>query len=631
MATVRKRSDFYDRLDADSREIRLLEICPSTDFSSPIVCSLVKAQLNEDSPPEYMALSYAWGDAKNTSYIEINGATRKVTTSLAIALRHIRKPDEEVVIWADAVSINQNDVTERNHQVSMMSSIFRLARSVIAWVGEESDDSSLALQFIKQWAEWITEKSEIEWEAELRTDSQKRFEMEAIPAAIKFANRAFWTRAWILQELVLPEKVDIVCGNRQLPLSCFWYATKKWAGVYGSFTFDGHVDRGLPYLRLSVTPMIYMLEASEKLTRHRLFNAGQDHSLSLSFDMMRFMERLNATDPRDKVYAILGLLPPNAHGVPPPDYTKSVEILYCEVAKSILLNDKSLAIVNFAAARDSDNDSIELPSWVPDWTRLSTPHEFTTNLEGPRQDTAIQLDKVIRFSNDNRILYCKGLIIDHVKETYPFQDKMLSITREDFALLKEKIIDGEPVGDVSALQAFFRAVSFDTQPLRHDRPPLLPTDSEYWTLAALFLTWIATKIEKFKQFWPVADPLESLASAFAKNSDLSRQNREHHVLKEEIRRESHVRSVSLDAYVRHLQLFIGRVTTFRTANGIMGVGVTRILPGDKICNLAGSSVPFVLVHQVDHYVVRGECFLSWFTLPQFTEDDVSRMQEFEIW
>ena len=68
---------------------------------------------NSDSSSEYHAMSYVWGASTRTWDIEIDGRTVKVTQSLGEALTSIRKNTTCSMIWADAISINQDDVEER--------------------------------------------------------------------------------------------------------------------------------------------------------------------------------------------------------------------------------------------------------------------------------------------------------------------------------------------------------------------------------------------------------------------------------------------------------------------------------------------------------------------------------------
>ena len=47
-----------------------------------------------------------------------------VTCNLESALRHLRKQDVDIHIWADALCINQSDVSEKALQVRLMSQIY---------------------------------------------------------------------------------------------------------------------------------------------------------------------------------------------------------------------------------------------------------------------------------------------------------------------------------------------------------------------------------------------------------------------------------------------------------------------------------------------------------------------------
>jgi len=49
------------------------------------------------------------------------------------------------VVWADGICINQDDLKERQQQVSMMGDIYRKAARVITYIGPEKDDSSSAI------------------------------------------------------------------------------------------------------------------------------------------------------------------------------------------------------------------------------------------------------------------------------------------------------------------------------------------------------------------------------------------------------------------------------------------------------------------------------------------------------
>ncbi len=135
------------RLDPAKNNIRLLLL----DRRRPrhiLRCYLAVYSLNEWCLP-YRALSYAWGDPNATTSISVNGHGISVTRALGSALRHIQDDSSErdkegsgvIVIWADAICINQTSIEEKNHQVSLMFSVYEKASGVIAWLGDADKDS----------------------------------------------------------------------------------------------------------------------------------------------------------------------------------------------------------------------------------------------------------------------------------------------------------------------------------------------------------------------------------------------------------------------------------------------------------------------------------------------------------
>lgn len=103
---------------------------------------------------DYEALSWCWGTAKPTSYISIrkNGRiyAKKVQPDLLAALKALRDPQEDRCLWIDAICINQDDLSEKNHQVEMMSKIYGEAKRVCIWLGEGDKSSETAIQFISE-------------------------------------------------------------------------------------------------------------------------------------------------------------------------------------------------------------------------------------------------------------------------------------------------------------------------------------------------------------------------------------------------------------------------------------------------------------------------------------------------
>ena len=132
-------------------KIRLLRLKPNEDETAPIQCELFNYSLQKSTKGThlYEALSYVWGDPKETSPIRVDGDQFPVTVKLHEALSRLRDRSIERIIWVDAVCINQNDDPEKKHQIGLMPKIYGQANRVIIWLGEAADDSDLAVEEIR--------------------------------------------------------------------------------------------------------------------------------------------------------------------------------------------------------------------------------------------------------------------------------------------------------------------------------------------------------------------------------------------------------------------------------------------------------------------------------------------------
>jgi hypothetical protein len=73
--------------------------------------------------------------------IQVNDSTQNVTLNLRTALEHLRQKHEDVVIWVDAVCIDQNNPEEKSDQVQIMTEIYASAKCTVVWLGPAGDGS----------------------------------------------------------------------------------------------------------------------------------------------------------------------------------------------------------------------------------------------------------------------------------------------------------------------------------------------------------------------------------------------------------------------------------------------------------------------------------------------------------
>lgn len=132
------KASLYHSLKMQGRQIRLLEIAST---APEITCSLTVVDLQPDL--RFSAMSYTWGDPKDTKAITVNSNKINIPGNLACALQyvpqHLDQAQAATRVWADAICINQDSADEKNHQVTLMTDIYSQADVVLCWLGPPSD------------------------------------------------------------------------------------------------------------------------------------------------------------------------------------------------------------------------------------------------------------------------------------------------------------------------------------------------------------------------------------------------------------------------------------------------------------------------------------------------------------
>ena len=149
-------SSLYKSLPIRGEDVRVIKLKPGRG-SDPISCDLFVRSLKSlksTSEPQshlllYKALSYVWGEPIFSNPMLCNGHQFSVTSNLCSALQHLRNDVSPVILWVDQICINQTDVDERNRQLRNVGEIFKLAQSVIVWLGVKAQNSDLAMKALE--------------------------------------------------------------------------------------------------------------------------------------------------------------------------------------------------------------------------------------------------------------------------------------------------------------------------------------------------------------------------------------------------------------------------------------------------------------------------------------------------
>jgi hypothetical protein len=327
-------SEIYLPIDPSTRQTRLITINPSANRSATIECFL--RTISVDHPPHYKALSYVWGDVNDFMQIRLNGEAFNVGVNLWHAIRRLRHLDKPEVFWIDALCINQNDIPERNAQVLIMGDIYEQAEEVVIWLGEEADDSSLAFDLIRIWGaaghffSGSVDRLPIESEVAqrlLNDLSTTAFEPRRSLALLRLLIRPYWRRIWVLQEVARARKRTLVCGNDRLDMYPLFAANFFWEKIddpaYADLVkgADGFIYDAIIKLN-TIRAFLHTLHEIDKA------------NTPISIILYRTREFF-ATDPRDKIYGLLGLPVLKSLHIKP-DYSLTVEEVYTQFSLAVL-------------------------------------------------------------------------------------------------------------------------------------------------------------------------------------------------------------------------------------------------------------------------------------------------------
>lgn len=295
----------YDNLDQSSNEIRLATLVSVHDQQMRVRLETFPIA----TAPDFVALSYVWGSVKRTKEIIVNSTPFHIRQNLWQGLqalwngrdkirRQIRQihcpnqrslPALHITFWADALCIDQNNVSERTQQVNMMSDIYTAADLVVVWLGLAADDSNTAVDFIANpKANWNREG----WDLISPIGQAIRMNNTIEKAVVALLERRYWRRMWIVQELCLAREILVLCGTRALA----WH----------------HLSSFVELLSRASNSRYTTAEARDTRQAHgcdviAAKDLDDSSKLSLELVILRF-GRQECSDVRDKIFGCLGLV-----------------------------------------------------------------------------------------------------------------------------------------------------------------------------------------------------------------------------------------------------------------------------------------------------------------------------------
>ncbi|KAF2273331.1 HET-domain-containing protein [Westerdykella ornata] len=411
----------YRPLQNPIKEIRLLELQPPSDDA----CSRLQARVVHVAleSAKYTTLSYVWGDQSQgridieitycltTKYGNVEAGIVKTTIgqNLGSALYHLRQP-RPLMLWIDAICIDQENESEKTDQVKLMFQIYKGSIETIVWLGPPGPHTDVAMEtmtdigtqfgkfYFREFPELSASLCKREQHVKKGGDhkpslysaikrlleSAEPMDDNGQPLDLFFLNmnnhvakagrdedsgvlvglrdlwsRTWWHRIWVIQEYVAAQQIRFLCGHAHITSEHMWLT----ATLYRAYT-DQFLNQSL------VAEDERCLPAFTTYDHPRIMEFRHDsQAMLLGRPLQYILETVHGqlqlqppTDPRDNVYALLGLAA-DTLGVSP-DYSRSLEDVFIDVTEALLLEvdgTRALVLCNPPVS------SAELPSFAIDW------------------------------------------------------------------------------------------------------------------------------------------------------------------------------------------------------------------------------------------------------------------------
>ena len=281
--------------------------------------------------PNFAAVSYVWGTSPPTRWIRIDGARFAIRPTLRRFLDRLQAREFMTRLWIDSICIDQQDDAEKSHQIGLMKRIFTTAERVCVWLGEPGGGTSeeQIRSALGQMNAFVNAGGYVD---------VVRPEMMGL--LTQLAALPYWGRIWMVQEVVLARRLDVLWGGVRFDGSLLEMLNE--VGRPADDPLMARMERAMPPRRRDVLDLL----AGSKMGR--LLHLRQVLQLERHVDAEFYFRRLwllvllyvgssAATVPHDKVYGLLGLVQERIMV----DYSKPLADVYRDAIRTMPVRDQA--------------------------------------------------------------------------------------------------------------------------------------------------------------------------------------------------------------------------------------------------------------------------------------------------
>ncbi|ETN40841.1 uncharacterized protein HMPREF1541_05121 [Cyphellophora europaea CBS 101466] len=313
---------------------------------------------------------YAWQEQRKPHLIVIDDHYHvSITCALNAALLSLRSHRGQVDLYVDAVCIDQGasatSLAERSTQLKMMDLIFCKANAVLVFLGDQDDVSERVLSLVVAFANIVQHDfdSTLEQDSALLGSFLSPQNQTALNDSdiwqdlVSLSVKTYWTRVWIIQEMLLPDNVVFCVGERTIERDIML------SGMFRMLNYHNrtHSNRGNAAV---VQSRCYHACASF----HNLLELKHGHPDLFQkgmplIELMALTDSFESTVPHDQIYGLLGMARNHDKEQISVNYSEPYASIIFQFSRYVVEDGSLAKLLHLLKPVKSDNC---LPSWVLD-------------------------------------------------------------------------------------------------------------------------------------------------------------------------------------------------------------------------------------------------------------------------
>ncbi|KAI1278980.1 heterokaryon incompatibility protein-domain-containing protein [Xylaria sp. FL0933] len=406
----------YKYSPIQATEVRLLYLNPALRYEDDVFVEIVPFDDEDTGPGEsaqpYEALSYHWGPGPadkpiyifgkwSNTKVEVadifslrrtvpdfaKGQRLYVRPNLDKALRNLRDKVRTIVLWVDAICINQPDEkVEKPAQIAKMKDIYNKADNVCIWLGDgkgESGEKDRSKDFYAamEFSRTILDLGRFD---ELLNAAHTKSWSDLLDLM-----RATWfSRRWVIQELALAREATVHCGTECVPwqefadaIGLFVLNFDKIRTLFGQ-SRDVDIFRNFEnFNELEPLGAKVLVDAITNTFRKNVDGTVFEPVFNLE-TLVSSLASFESGDPRDSIFALLNIasesMLPSSEEMdivtpPKPNYQRNLLEVYTDLLEWVVHSSGSLDMIcrqwatperATPGGRKNPTPLITLPSWI---------------------------------------------------------------------------------------------------------------------------------------------------------------------------------------------------------------------------------------------------------------------------